>query len=609
MMGSVRRAVAALVAGCGLVLASATPATADEPAVSGTVIDHATGAAVAGACVVLVHVDDDAETASACVDDAGNFAVETLPPGSYRLRVSAPGFPDQWAVNSPDAHNAFLIPYSPSFPVQLGQIPLWREAGTIRGALTDAHGAPASATVRIVRSDQSWQAETFTDSAGRYQLTPVPPGSYLIQFTNGRQGQYAHGQLDIAAADLQEVVDGQVTVVDEQFLPLPTLIVQVIDAANHRPVPGACVGLFDVTGQTPDRCAGQDGVVRFADVASGSTSVTAYDPALLHYGQSLDQEIGLGTTRLRLALQPGAVIRTQVRDAATGRPASACVDAVDSHGHGYRGPSRAFCSDPTTGTLAIGPITPGDLQLFADPFDDDSHGAQWVGWHGGTGDQRRARIVPLRLRESVTVPPIRMDPAGSITGTVRERSTGQPAPQICTFPYAVDPVLGIDNRCTGTAGTYTITGLGPYDWPVEFASRSFGEAWQWSGDVADRFSATMTRVYPGQASVVDANLVPGGTLHVVGVDSAGVPLSAQALVYNARTGDFATFLAGSGGTQDRSFTIRALATQPVKIEYTVFATGQTCFFDRKLSFRTAATVSVTADTANPALTLVADCGA
>lgn len=76
------------------------------------------------------------------------------------------------------------------------------------------------------------------------------------------------------------------------------------------------------------------------------------------------------------------------------------------------------------------------------------------------GDRHQARHVTVAAGESATLPPVRLDPA-----------------------------------CADELGRYTLRGLGPYAWPVEFTDFSGAHAWQWPGGASNRHEAE--RVRPG----------------------------------------------------------------------------------------------------------------
>ena len=52
------------------------------------------------------------------------------------------------------------------------------------------------------------------------------------------------------------------------------------------------------------------------------------------------------------------------------------------------------------------------------------HGHQWVGPTGGTGLKQNASVITLTAGQAVTIPDIRMDKAGILTGVIRDKATG-----------------------------------------------------------------------------------------------------------------------------------------------------------------------------------------
>jgi hypothetical protein len=367
-------------------------------------------------------------------------------------------------------------------------------------------------------------------------------------------------------------------------------------------VTGACAFVASPAGV--QACSGAGGVVTVDGVWPGTWDVTVSDGNGAHWPTTIEAvSFSRGVvTRLPAALRPAASITATVRDATTKQPVSACVRAADQKGHGLLA-GGCYVTADATGKLVIGPIDPATVQLYVEP-QDTTHGALWVTRTGGTGDQRKARVITAAVGHPVSLPPIEVGPAGTISGIVRDRTTGAPVSSVCAYPYAFDPRLGNDfgPRCSNSTGRYTISGLGPYAWPVLFTSAPlFGQAWQWSGDVVDRFSARLVPVTAGTTTALDARVVTGGTVSGTVVDRSGSPVFASVNVYNSRTGDFAASSTTSQPTEGSPFTVKGLATQQVKLEYV--ATGD-CWYRNKTGFATATKVAVTAGANVGPLTVV-----
>jgi len=137
------------------------------------------------------------------------------------------------------------------------------------------------------------------------------------------------------------------------------------------------------------------------------------------------------TTSVTLTAVPGAQITTTVRDASTGAPLpNVCLwptsvswpspfsPGPDRQGSG----SNPACSDET-GKVVLTGLLANSYNIFAQAG-DGVHGHQWVGPHGGTGQKEQATVVTLTTGQAATVPDVRMDKAGSLTGVVRDQATG-----------------------------------------------------------------------------------------------------------------------------------------------------------------------------------------
>ncbi|MEU8330512.1 carboxypeptidase-like regulatory domain-containing protein [Micromonospora sp. NPDC048839] len=263
---------------------------------------------------------------------------------------------------------------------------------------------------------------------------------------------------------------------------------------------------------------------------------------------------------------PGSV-HTVVRDAATGAPvprACAVLVPVDAAalaavmlGEDQLG-RHGGCADEQ-GTLVADNVTPGDYRLLVGPYDATTHGWQWVGRHGGTGERERARVVRVRAGAVTGVPAIRLDPPGSIAGVVTDAATGAPVYRALAMvvPYVPHPKYGDHGPTTDEDGRYTITGLGPYHWPVQFAAN--GLATVWSGGVGSREQARTVRVRAHQTVTLDQAL-PAGTLVSGTVRVDELLTYGQVLAFDSATGDLAGVAdVGSG------YTLRLLPGQRVKL--------------------------------------------
>jgi hypothetical protein len=198
----------------------------------------------------------------------------------------------------------------------------------------------------------------------------------------------------------------------------------------------------------------------------------------------------------------------------------------------------------------------GEYQLFAWPNTADGYGAQWVGRNGGTGDQRRAAWVRVPDGGTAVSPVVRMDPAGTISGTVTHPD-GTPVNlgrvaigQELFFVGGGQGWVPIDED-----GAYTIDVLGPYSWPLHFSLAAY--PLQWSGQVATRHRAERIPVTAGETTAYDYQFVPGTEVTIAGDDALGASF---VLAHDPLTGDRVGEWAPEFGIVTRP----VLGPQPVK---------------------------------------------
>jgi hypothetical protein len=270
-------------------------------------------------------------------------------------------------------------------------------------------------------------------------------------------------------------------------------------------------------------------------------------------------------TKVTVVMALVGSLNTHAVDAATGDPVTAayCVHVQRPEDGGLslagttgttapeRVDQRSFCS--TGGPLTVGPLRPGPVQLFATV--GDGYGAQWVGPNGGTGDRRAATTFDVTGGQSLTIAPLRFARAGTIAGTVRDYA-GTPTTttdtRVCAHPYAIvlaENVATPAQQCADSAGRYTLTGLGPYAWPVQFVSETRLPQ-MWSGGADNRLDATPVVVSAGATTQADADFLSSSDVHGTVVDAAGQPQVGDFsfIALDAVTGDQVIRRASSSAT-------------------------------------------------------------
>jgi hypothetical protein len=497
----------------------------------------------------------------------------TGPDGEYELQV----WPGTYVVRF-DRSDGTLVQYARQkrtereadrFPVGAGDVVVVDEeaiaTGTITGRLTDADGNPVGGA-GVSAGDATSDLFGRTDADGRYQIEALP-GPYRVSFNPGNGRQWAFGKSSAGTADVVTVVAGESTVVDDVLRPAGSATIRLVDAGTGGALQEFCVfipGVFDSLCTT-------DGVVHTALLAGRyEISITHETPGYLHFARKIVTITSGQDLAVTRSVPREARITSTIRDAATGAPvANACLEPVEPLKPSSLGGRSFYCSDET-GRVTVDQLSAGTYNLFVWAR-DGVHGHQWVGPNGGTGAQAKGRLVTIKAGQTVTVPPIRLDGAGTITGVVTSAVTGD----------APDGMVGLSSFSGGAGGTeaqvaigpdgrYTISGLGPYSWPLFFAA--FQHAYQWSGGTPNRFLASGVRVRVGATTTYNQTVRRGSTLSARVVGPGGAPIDfGRITLQNAVTGD----LMGEGDCEATTrCDVPALGPQSVKLFYNVRVNGE-----------------------------------
>jgi hypothetical protein len=537
------------------------PAYAASPGIEGTITNADTGAPVEGAFVSAFDLNGG-YSGDASTDAAGHYDLYFLSPGSYRIRVLANEYTEQWAFGKPDQSTAdpVVAPGTASLALQ----PL--RYGAIAGRFVTDLGAPvANAGVEVYDLSQNQRDQVTTDADGAFRFQRLLVGPYKLHFLNpnGVQ-QWAYQKAEFFEADEIAVTADTETTVTEVALPTGGLEVTVTDQLTGAPVAGAFV-LVSANGGPQYFFGATDATGRalFPALPAGIYRLSVSGPDGYLSGSADDVVVHAGeTTRVAVPLTPAATIVIKVKDQHENPVAGACVYVIE--GKPILGPNNT-CSD-STGTVRLGNYPAGRWRLFV-RFFDGPFGSQWVGEEGGTGDPDRATRITTTPGKTTTVR-VRADRAGSISGVVTDAATGAAVVGLCTTVVSADAQsfeAPYGSHCTSGEGRYTINNLGPYAWKVEFPDYTGAHAWQWSGGAADRLAATPVRVRTGGTTRMDAALPAAGK--VTGkIVNATIPWYYTTVVaLNALTGEPAGPYASR--TSDFGYTLSGLATQDIRIWY------------------------------------------
>jgi hypothetical protein len=151
------------------------------------------GNPVKGATVAATMQGDPTINGQATTDTAGHYTITGLPPGTYDVEAAASGY-QTLQVNGVVVSTAADTPLDLTMTFQLG---------SISGVATSSGNPVKGATVAAaMQGDPATNGQATTDSAGRYSITNLPPGTYNIEAAaSSYQPLQANGVVVAAGAD------------------------------------------------------------------------------------------------------------------------------------------------------------------------------------------------------------------------------------------------------------------------------------------------------------------------------------------------------------------------------------------------------------------------
>jgi protocatechuate 3,4-dioxygenase beta subunit len=530
----------------------------DLGAIEGSVVNAATGAPVRKASVVMNRTDLQGRinvpppSYSTVTDASGKFTMKGIEPGKYRISVTRNGFVT--------ATYGARGPNRPGAMVTLGRAQNIKDInfrltphGVVSGQIVDEDGDPLlNVNVQLVqfRARQGQQqvgmmgGNGSTNDLGEFRIFGVAPGKYYLWATQrgggpftavdlsvGAQQEesyvptYYPGTTDTANATSIEVGSGsQVTGINMTLR--KTATVHIKGTVTNRPagvpdriqvmlVPRSAAGSFVFGGMRPS-FADSKGNFDIRGVAPGQYSLSAMlNEGGQNYSANMPVDVGSSSIEnVTLALSTGVDIAGKFHIEGDGQANLATVNVnlfPRDNGIGFGGGSGPVKDDQTFVLQHVGPGVFG-VNVFGLP-----DGFYVKSIKSGTIDVQEngldlTRGAPQTL--DILVSPN----AGSISGTVQNPNTGQPA-QAATVVLVPQEKERRDRlqsyRTTGTDqnGNYVIKSIVPgeykaYAWediePGAYTDSDFVKPFESKGEAvtiaeSDRKTLALTMI-PAEGS-------------------------------------------------------------------------------------------------------------
>lgn len=173
----------------------AAPADSPYAAISGVVLNDATGAPIRRAVITLSTLGTPPLDAVTFSEANGAFGFSAVPPGKYHLSASLAGYRSGWfGASTPSRAPGTLI--LAAGDVRYGITFRLRPLGTISGTVFDPDGDPAAnIQVRLLKSGWERRKPVYeraglanTDDRGVYYFAGVTPGRYILMAMQNFRG-------------------------------------------------------------------------------------------------------------------------------------------------------------------------------------------------------------------------------------------------------------------------------------------------------------------------------------------------------------------------------------------------------------------------------------
>ncbi len=410
-----------------------------------------------------------------------------------------------------------------------------RLGGQISGTVTGPAGRKLGGVCVNVAGDVPGGQVEFsaaTSAKGTYQLHALFPGKYFVQFAVGCGvgGNYAPATHRPVRIGYGQDVSG----VNQVLSPGASVTGKVtLGSSAGKPLAGMCVYASSADGSVSGQTAtGPHGNYRVIGLGSGNYQLEIgpgcnNDANYTTVDLSASTTAGKQTSGVNAVLQPGATISGTVTDR-KGRPVPGMCIEVDQTA-GASAAAASFGDDATAddGSYVVNQLSAGtyDIGFFTGCGNSANYAPYW---YDNQTDESLATPIVLATGASQSAN-AKLQPGAAIAGTVTDAS-GHALSGICVYAATESQAqLGqafTELGQTGTHGRYTISGLAPGQYLVDFGcGQDTRYADQWFDGAASAGSADLVSAPAGRTAGINAVLQPAGSISGVITGTAGRPLA------------------------------------------------------------------------------------
>jgi hypothetical protein len=460
---------------------------------------------------------------------------------------------------------------------------------SVSGTVVDASNPSglAGVCINVLTQEGTSVGTGTTASDGTYDVA-IPAGTFVIEFdptcggtvSTPDVGQYWPGFYSLDSAGAFTVGDG-----DGDVLSTTTLVASgsiagtVSDAADPSGLAGVCVTATDASdtiGASGTATTAAGGTYSITGLAPGSFQIF-FDPTCsntvsspdfpLWYPNSLTAggatsvsvSSGNTTSPINASLQTFGSIAGTVTDAADpGGLTGVCVTASSSTG----GSGLGNAVTTANGTYSITNLPPDSYTVEFDPScGGTATTPDFPQWYSGASKVANATPVEVSSGAATQNVNASLSSAGSISGTVTDAFDPNGLSDVCVSAFSSDGGNGSGFTVTSANGTYTITGLEPDSYTVNFDPTCSGH--NSTHDVPKTYSSTVTVASGAVTPNINAVLatIPGFSTNTTVSSNANPGFADTPITYYATVTP--TDNGGTVAFTDNGQPVNTCAAQPV----------------------------------------------
>lgn len=603
--------------------------------ISGRVVDSATQTGIQGVKVFVSPSETGPQPSigNDTTDISGNYAIQEVPDGDYRVHFSAGSGGNLFQINDNNFFSETITVAGSS--VVLPDIPMY-QGGKLAGRVMDAatQGGIQGIHVTIYSQTGHFSASADSDASGMYRVDGVPGGSYKVRFNGGTTlyvDQWFNNKGNLVDGDTVQVTAPDTTTLADALLVKGGAITgRVRDSITQTGIQSVQVSVYDSRTDSYVKGAATDAAGEYAisglpggsykaefrtsgalSAPAGSTTTGQTNDGASYLGKWYNDKAERGvadtvtvtgtdtTTLADTLLVKGGTVTGRVRDSVTkngipGISVSVCRVQYAS------GPVANACSMSAV-TDAAGSFTAKGLASGIYTIGFDGYDSPYLRQYYDNKGQSSADKVTVTAPDTTCLADTYLVKGGVITGQIRDATTLAGIQGVQVTLHSQTGYFTA-SATSDASGTYRVAGLPGGSYKVLFSSWDPPYVDQWYRNKESQSDGETVQVtVPDTTTLADVLMVKGGAIsgRIGDAVTQGAIQWAWVNVYDSLTG---SYVKGASTDASGGYTVSGLANGDYKVYVGSVSPYLGQWYRGKTDSATADPVSVTV----PATTALAD---